>query len=109
MSTEGSSNAGESLLLICSVTRLDDISGSLALQWLGPDGTQVVSSGSVTVGDPTTSGATTTINLQFTTLYTSHGGQYTCRGDLSLNDSMYTVLALQDVIVQGINLIVKVS
>lgn len=101
VSMEGNTIAGESLTLICSITRVENITGSVSPQWIGPDGTQVTSSRSITVGVPVTSGATTTLNLQFTTLYTSNGGQYSCRGDLTSSDSTYTVLAILDVFVQG--------
>lgn len=102
VSAEGSSIAGESLTVICSITRVNDIVGNVTVQWIGPGGTQVISSESVTVGAPTTTGATTSSSLQFSALRASSGGQYTCRGDLVTNDTVYSVLTLQDVIVQGI-------
>ena len=107
VSTEGSSIAGEALVLDCSITRVDNTAGNVTLQWIGPDEAQVMSSGSITIGVPTMSGATTSLSLRFSNLYTSNSGQYTCRGDLASNDSTYTVLALQDVVVQGIDLIIK--
>lgn len=101
VSIEGSSIAGEPLTLICSVTRVNNATGNIVLQWIGPDGTQLTSNGTVTVGVPMTSGATTMLNVHFPALYTSNAGQYTCQGELVSSDVMYTVLALQDVIVQG--------
>ena len=101
VSAEGSSVAGEPLTLMCSVTRVNNVTGNIVVQWIGPDGTQLTSNGSVTVGVPTVSGATTTISVRFSALYTSNAGQYTCQGELVSSDLMYTVLALQDVIVQG--------
>ena len=101
ITTEGSSIAGEPLTLTCSVTRVNNVTGNIVLQWIGPAGAQLTSNGTVTVGIPITSGATTTINIHFPALYTSNAGQYTCQGELVSSDIMYTVLALQDVIVQG--------
>ena len=107
VSTEGSSIAGEALVLDCSITRMNNTAGNVTLQWIGPDGAQVMSDGSVTIGVPTMSGATTSLNLRFGNLYTSNSGQYTCHGDLASNDTTYTVLAIQDVVVKGIDLIIK--
>ena len=101
MNSSGNATAGELFTLICSITRVMNITGDVILQWIGPDGTQVVSRSPLRVGVPLTSGATTSISLQFTTLLTSHGGEYTCRGNLVSQGIMYTISALQDVIVQG--------
>ena len=107
MSTEGSAIAGEALVLDCSITRVDNVSGNVTLQWIGPDGAQLMSNGSITIGIPTMSGATTSLNLQFGNLYTSNSGQYICRGDLTSSYSTYTVLALQDIVIQGRDLVTK--
>ena len=104
MSTEGSSVAGEALVLNCSITRVENVTGNVTLQWIGPDGAQMISSGSITIRVPRISGETTSLSLRFANLYTSNSGQYICRGDLTSNDSVYTVLALQDIIVQGTDL-----
>ena len=101
VNSSGNATAGELYTLICFITRAMDVTGDVILQWIGPDGTQVVSTGPVRVGVPLTSGATTSISLRFTTLLTSHGGEYTCRGNLVSQEIMYTISALQDVIVQG--------
>lgn len=101
VSAEGSSIVGEPLTLICSVTRVNNATGNIVIQWIGPDGTQLTSNGSVTVGVPISFGATTTISVHFSALYTSNAGQYTCQGELISSDLMYTVLALQDIIARG--------
>ena len=93
--------AGEIFNLTCFITRAENITGNIVLQWIGPNGNQVVSNGSVIVGSPLTSQATTSLSLQFTPLFTSHGGEYRCLADLVSQDIMYTVSALQDVIVHG--------
>lgn len=95
--------AGEVFHLACSITVRDESSnGSLALSWTGPDESPVVSKGPIVVGEPVTSGGTISLMLQFASLFTSHGGQYTCQGDLVTGDTTYTVSVLQDVVVQGI-------
>ena len=101
VSAEGSSIVGEPLTLICSVTRVNNATENIVIQWIGPDGTQLTSNGSVTVGVPISFGATTTISVRFSALYTSNAGQYTCQGELVSSDLMYTVLALQDIIARG--------
>ena len=101
VSTEGSSIAGEPLTLMCSVTKVNNVTGNIIVQWIGPDGIQLTSNESVTVGVPIASGATTTISAQFSALYTSNAGQYSCQGELVSSDLMYTVLVLQNVVVQG--------
>jgi hypothetical protein len=101
VSVEGSSIVGEPLTLMCSVTRVNNATGNLVVQWIGPDGTQLISNGSVTVGLPIASGATTTLSVRFSALYTSNAGQYTCQGELVSNDLMYTVLTLQDITARG--------
>ncbi len=99
--SSGSTVAGEMLVLTCFITRELDITGNINLQWIGPDGDQVGSMGPVVEGSPMTSGATTSLSLQFTTLFTSHGGEYGCQANLVSQDTMYNVSALQDVIIQG--------
>ena len=101
VNSSGNATVGEMLTLTCSITRTGNETGSVLLQWIGPDGSQMVSMGAVVVGSPITSGATTSLSLQFTTLFTSHGGEYACQGVLTTQDSVYTIAALQDVIVQG--------
>jgi hypothetical protein len=101
VNSTGNSTAGEMFTVICSVTRVANFTGNIALQWVTPDGNPAESMGSIVVGSPLTSGETTSLSLQFTALFTSHGGQYLCRGDLVSQDTTYTVIALQDVIVRG--------
>lgn len=101
VNSSGNATAGEMLSLMCSITRAVNITGDIRLQWIGPGGNQVVSDGAVIVGSLVTLGATTSLSLQFTPLFTSHGGEYICRGDLVSQDIMYTISALQDVIVRG--------
>lgn len=101
INSSGDATIGEMLTLICSITRAQDISGSVTVQWIGPEGSPVVNSDSVQVGTPLMTGRTTSLSLQFTSLFTSHGGEYTCQADLASQNMMYTISALQDVIIRG--------
>lgn len=102
VNTTGNAIAGEMFTLTCSATRVGNFTGNVTLQWITPDGSQAVSTGSVVVGTALTSGEMTSLSLQFTTLFTSHGGEYRCQGQLVSQNTTYTVLALQDVIVRGV-------
>lgn len=101
VTTEGSPFTGENLTLICNAVRAENLTGDIDLQWIGPDGDQVMSTESVAVGVPTTSGTMTSLILQFTTLHTSNGGQYTCQSDLRFDGETQSVSVTHDVIVQG--------
>ena len=103
--TEGSPFTGENLTLICNAVRVDNnMTGDVDLWWIGPDGEQVMSTESVDVGVPTTSGTTTSLVLQFTNLHTSNGGQYMCQSDVISDAETQSVSVTFDVIVQGMYL-----
>lgn len=102
VNSSGNATAGERFTLICFITKTMNVTGDVLLQWIGPDGNHVVSMGPVIVAGPLTSGATTSLSLQFITLFTSHGGKYTCQSNFVSQDTTYTVSVLQDVIVQGV-------
>ena len=101
--TDGNSVAGETFYLICLATRAENVTGDINLQWIGPDGSQVMSQGLVVVGVPTTSGSITSLTLEFATLYSSNGGQYSCQSNLTYDHEGYSVSVTSDVIVQGIS------
>lgn len=98
LNSNGSAFVGEALNLTCSITLREEVNGSLILQWIGPDGSTIVSMGPLIIGDP---GVTTLLSLYFGTLSISHGGEYACQGDLVTQDDVYTVSVLQDVIIRG--------
>ena len=108
VNTSGNAFVGESFSLLCSITRALNTNGNLTLQWIGPDRNSVVSMGSILVGDPLTSGAETSLALHFNTLFSSHGGEYICQGNLVDENNFYTVSALEDLIIQGQNLVLSV-
>jgi len=102
--TEGSSFAGDILALVCSISVTEgfsDLQQALNMQWRGPSGMMMVSGGSVTIGNPVTSGSTTNLTVWFSPLYTSHGGQYSCHGSLDLQDDTVYVSVIQDIFIQG--------
>ena len=103
VNSSGSSIAGEPLTLMCSVTRALNVTGNVTLQWLGSDGSPVMSDNAVRVGAPSLSEGTTSLPLHFSPLLVSHGGEYSCRADFTSEDAMYTISALRDVIVGGKN------
>ena len=103
VNSTGDSTLGEAFSLICSITRAQDLTGDVTIQWIGPDGNPVTTREGVVVGTPGTSEGVTSLSLQFTTLLTSHGGEYTCMANLASQDTMYTISALQDVFVRGKN------
>ena len=73
------------------------VSGTLGtpnIDWIGPDGTVVTSGQNVIVGNPVTSGSTTSRTLTFTSLSEADVGQYTCRNDLTTPSSLSTSVFL---------------
>lgn len=102
VNTSGVSKIGETFSLTCSVTRAENLTGDISLRWIGPDKIEVVSANSIQVGPSMTFDTVTTLSLQFNTLSTSHGGEYMCQADLVSGDSIFTVSALQDIIIRGI-------
>ena len=86
---------GESLVLTCLV-RADD---SPTVQWLNPNGVPVIDSDTMFVDGPFVDGNKTTLSLYFIPVYTSHGGRYTCRSQVTFPLSLQT--ATLDVIVQS--------
>ena len=74
--------AGQSYNLTCTIT-LENATGSPTVEWLDPNSSSLHSSSDITVGDTSLAYCSTyTTTLQFTTLRTSHGGQYSCQATL---------------------------
>ena len=92
---------GGNLTLTCYAIRGDNVTGDVNLQWIRPDGEEVVTTEFMAVGVPTTSGTTMSLPLQFTDLHTSNGGQYTCLCELISNGETLSVSVTSDVIVHG--------
>ena len=102
ITTSGRAVAGDNLTLVCSAVKAENVTGDIDVQWIGPGGEYILSTESVVVGVPITSGDVTSLVLQFTTLHTSNGGEYTCQCDLILGGETQSVSVTSDVIVQGI-------
>ena len=76
--------AGLSYNLTCTVT-LENATRTPTVGWLDPNNNSLSSSSNITVGDTVTVNCSTyTTTLQFTTLHTFHGGQYSCQATLGV-------------------------
>ena len=76
--------AGQSYNLTCTVT-LENAAGTPSVEWLDPNNNPLHNNGNITVGDTVTVHCSTyTTTLHFTTLRTSHGGQYSCQATLGV-------------------------
>ena len=82
--TPGTPLAGDSYTLTCTVEVVEGLVP--VVQWLDPFSNTIVSGGDFTVGDPTIDGTTTTLTLTFNPLRTSHGGEYTCRATVTVEE-----------------------
>ena len=74
--------AGQSYNLTCTVT-LENTTRTPTVGWLDPNNNPLPNSSDITVGDTVSVNCSTyTTTLQFTTLRTFHGGQYSCQATL---------------------------
>ena len=79
---DGAPTAGQSYNLTCTVI-LNDITGPPTIEWLSPNNNPVPNSSNVTGENMTmVNNSTYGVTLVFSSLHTSHGGQYTCRAAL---------------------------
>ena len=67
-------------MLTCTVTVEEHLVVQPTVEWSGGS----VGSGSVSVDDITRDGATSTRQITFSPLHTSHGGQYVCQADIDI-------------------------
>jgi len=108
VNVSGNATVGELFTLTCSVTQVENITGLATIQWMGPDGNPVVDKGPIIVGTAEKKERVVTSSLKFNPLFTSHGGEYTCQGSLVSQSDTYTILARQDVIVRGIQILLSI-
>ena len=105
ITTTGSAIAGEMLTLTCRVTVVEGLTVQPDVEWLDSVGSAVTSGmNDVTIGNVMINSRESTIGLKFSTLRTSHGGQYTCRATINvplMNISDLSNSSSQDVIVQS--------
>ena len=80
-SADATMTAGGVLELTCTVTVVENLIVEPTLQWIGGS----VGSAGVTESATTVSGATSTRNLTFSPLLTSHGAQYTCQATINIS------------------------
>ena len=74
--------AGLSYNLTCTVT-LKNAAGTPTVEWLGPNNNSLHNNSDITVGDTVAVNCSTyTTTLEFTTLHTFHGGQYSCQATI---------------------------
>ena len=55
-----------------------------SVEWVGPDGTLLVSEENMTVGEVETQGTVSTFSLSFHPVLSSQGGYYTCRATVNV-------------------------
>ena len=96
----GPPTAGQAYNLTCTVTL--DVTGPATIEWLSPNGSTVSNSSSVTVKNTMmVNDSAYEMTLVFSRLYTSHGGQYTCRAVLDQVSAMAsTELSIQSMCVK---------
>ena len=82
--------AGSSTSLTCTATVIDHLVVDPVLRWLDMDGSMIVPNGDPAVTETTQSGLDFTSRLEFRTLRTSHGDQYTCRATIRINEDVQT-------------------
>ena len=79
--SSGSSIAGSVFSLMCTVMVVDGLVVVPDVMWMKEG--RVLVNGTNTTLTRTISGSTSTQNLTFNPLFTSHGGQYTCNTTIS--------------------------
>ena len=86
-------------MLTCTVTVEEHLVVQPTVEWSGGS----VGSESVSVGDIMRDGATSTRQITFSPLRTSHGGQYMCQADINIPSIglMRTASSSRDVTVQS--------
>ena len=102
----GAPTARQSFNLTCTVI-LDGITGSPTIEWLGPNNYPISYSSSVTVDNVViVNESAYDRTLVFSSLHTSHGGQYTCRAVLDQASAMASiVLSVQSVSMECVILV----
>ena len=77
--------AGEMLTLTCRVTVVGGLTVQPDIVWLVSGGSAVRSGvNNVTINNVVRNGSESTVGLEFSSLHTSDGGQYTCRATINM-------------------------
>ena len=69
--------------MTCTVRTIEGLQTVPTVEWLDESGNQVTTRGDNTVGSAMTSGTMSTLALVFSLLRVSHGGEFTCRANLT--------------------------
>ena len=69
--------------MTCTVRTVEGLQNVPTVEWLGEAGNRVTTGGDITVGSAMTSGTMTTLALVFSPLRVSHGGEFTCRANIT--------------------------
>ena len=69
--------------LTCTVRTVEGLQNVPTVEWLDETGTRVTTGGDTIVGSAMISGAMTTLALVFSPLRISHGGEFTCRANIT--------------------------
>ena len=89
MPASGTITAGESLIFTCTVTQSEADSEQPTVVWTGP--VDISTAPDIMQGTTTQDpGNSYTRTLEFTTVLTSHAGDYTCEGSTSAGMDMET-------------------
>ena len=75
--------AGQMFNLTCTVRTVEGLQNVPTVEWLDETGTRVTTGGDTIVGSAITSGFMTTLALVFSPLRISHGGEFTCRANIT--------------------------
>ena len=99
--------AGEMLTLTCRVTVVEGLTVQPDVEWLDSGGSAVrsgVNNNIITVDNVMRNGSESTLGLEFSSLHTSDGGQYTCRATINIQLIYVSDLrgnSIQNVIIQS--------
>ena len=74
----------EDLTLTCTVDEIiDGLTNIPSAQWMTTTGLVIPGDDDITINETIIDGKTTTVTLSFSSLYTSHAGEYMCQGTLA--------------------------
>ena len=105
----GVPTAGQSFNLTCTV-RLKNITGPPTIDWLDPNNEEVSNGSNITVKNRVTvNDSAYERTLVFSSLHTSHGGQYTCRATLGQASTVASIdIPVQSVYMKSMSFYVPV-
>ena len=84
INSTGNTTAGEVYSLSCTATVVENLVVVPTIQWEYSNGSAVEGGSTFTVSAVVITGNTTTHNLTFSPLRTSHRGEYTCRAIINI-------------------------